>query len=165
MTSLCSLEDGCLDDSDQEAGPLDDEPDRLSVPRELSAPLSAPVAPGEGGDSDVSDKEEPRFVLEVEEAEEEKEGEEEEVFTFSSRPHSARRVQGLCNSVQDATFDLSALCEDDGGVRKEARPEDDFIGSESEEVCGLSRQHINTIALHIELHCIRLGTGKVIVLN
>ncbi|XP_076124767.1 protein CFAP20DC [Alosa pseudoharengus] len=125
VTSLCSLEDGCLDGSDQEAGQLDDEPDPLSVPCEALAPLSAPLAPGQRGDSDVSDKEEPLLVLEEEE--------EEEVFTFSSRPHSARRGQGLSNSVQDMTFDPTALGEDDGGMRKEARPEDDFIGSESEE--------------------------------
>ncbi|XP_062400609.1 uncharacterized protein C3orf67 homolog isoform X2 [Sardina pilchardus] len=129
VTSLCSLEDGCLGDSDQEAGQLDDEPDPLSVPSESPAPLSAPLAPGQQGDSDVSDKEEPLLVLEEGEEEEE----EEEVFIFSSRPHSARRGQGLSNSVQDMTFDPNARGEDDGGMRKEARPEDDFIGSESEE--------------------------------
>lgn len=129
VTSLCSFDDGCLDGSEQEAGQLDEEPDPLSVPTGLLAPLSPLAASGEGGDSDASDKEE---ALRVQEEEEE-----EEVFTFSSRPHSARRVQGLGNSVQDATFDLSAPCEDGGGVRREVLPEDDFIGSESEEVCGL----------------------------
>lgn len=132
MTSLCSLEDGCLDGSDQEASRLDDEPDLLSIPHETLAPSSAPPAPGRRGDSDGSDKEDSRQVLKEEEEEEE------EVFTFSSRPHSARRRQGLSNSVHDTTFDLSALGEDDGGMRKEARPEDDFIGSESEEVSAFS---------------------------
>lgn len=132
MTSLCSLEDGCLDGSDQEASRLDDEPDPLSIPHETLAPFSAPPAPGWRGDSDVSDKEDPRQVLEEEEEEEE------EVFTFSSRPHSARWGQGPSNSTHDTTFDLSAPGEDDGGMRKEAQPEDDFIGSENEEVCALS---------------------------
>lgn len=58
----------------------------------------------------------------------------EEVFTFSSCPHSARRNQGSGNPVEDLTFALKGHKLLTEGQRKDARLEDDFMGSESEEV-------------------------------
>ncbi|KAI7808014.1 uncharacterized protein C3orf67 homolog [Triplophysa rosa] len=58
---------------------------------------------------------------------------EEEVFTFSSCPHSARRNQASSNPVEDVTFGLKGHKPVSGGERKDARLEDDFVGSESEE--------------------------------
>ncbi len=59
---------------------------------------------------------------------------EEEVFTFSSCPHSARRNQASSNPDEDLTFDLKGHKLVTEGERKDARLEDDFVGSESEEV-------------------------------
>lgn len=59
---------------------------------------------------------------------------EEEVFTFSSCPHSARRNQASSNPVEDLTFGLNGHKTVSEGERKDARLEDDFVGSESEEV-------------------------------
>uniref|UniRef100_A0A8C1I8F0 Zgc:162324 n=1 Tax=Cyprinus carpio TaxID=7962 RepID=A0A8C1I8F0_CYPCA len=58
---------------------------------------------------------------------------EEEVFTFSSCPHSARRNQASSNPVEDLTFGLKGHKLVTEGQRKDARLEDDFVGSESEE--------------------------------
>ncbi|XP_058633740.1 uncharacterized protein C3orf67 homolog isoform X3 [Onychostoma macrolepis] len=58
---------------------------------------------------------------------------EEEVFTFSSCPHSARRNQTSSNPVEDLTFGLKGHKLVTEGERKDARLEDDFVGSESEE--------------------------------
>uniref|UniRef100_A0A673MTP1 Uncharacterized protein n=1 Tax=Sinocyclocheilus rhinocerous TaxID=307959 RepID=A0A673MTP1_9TELE len=58
---------------------------------------------------------------------------EEEVFTFSSCPHSARRNQASSNPVEDLTFGLKGHKLVTEGERKDARLEDDFVGSESEE--------------------------------
>ncbi|XP_051754181.1 uncharacterized protein C3orf67 homolog [Ctenopharyngodon idella] len=58
---------------------------------------------------------------------------EEEVFTFSSCPHSARRNQASSNLVEDLTFGLKGHKLVTEGERKDARLEDDFVCSESEE--------------------------------
>ncbi|XP_073704240.1 protein CFAP20DC isoform X2 [Garra rufa] len=58
---------------------------------------------------------------------------EEEFFTFSSCPHSARRNQASSNPVEDLTFGLKGHKLVTEGERKDARLEDDFVGSESEE--------------------------------
>ncbi|XP_059415874.1 protein CFAP20DC-like isoform X2 [Carassius carassius] len=58
---------------------------------------------------------------------------EEEIFTFSSCPHSARRNQASSNPVEDLTFGLKGHKLVTEGDRKDARLEDDFVGSESEE--------------------------------
>ncbi|XP_048054865.1 uncharacterized protein C3orf67 homolog isoform X4 [Megalobrama amblycephala] len=58
---------------------------------------------------------------------------EEEVFTFSSCPHSARRNQASSNPVEDLTFGLKGHKLVTEGERKDARLEDDFVCSESEE--------------------------------
>ncbi|KAM6980722.1 protein CFAP20DC [Aplochiton taeniatus] len=52
---------------------------------------------------------------------------EEEVFTFSSRPHSARRGPGDVESPDPHNEQVESA------GRKGARPEDDFLGSESDE--------------------------------
>lgn len=65
----------------------------------------------------------------------------EEVFTFSSCPHSARRGQPFSVAFKSLSSDLKA---DDLGwerERKEACLEDDFIGSEGEEVDTLTHKH------------------------
>ncbi|XP_036388678.1 uncharacterized protein C3orf67 homolog [Megalops cyprinoides] len=56
----------------------------------------------------------------------------EDVFTFSSRPHSARRGQGHPNPMEGSTSSPGMWGEGDGACRG-ARMEDDFYGSESEE--------------------------------
>ncbi|KAM3621825.1 uncharacterized protein V6R79_016501 [Siganus canaliculatus] len=54
-----------------------------------------------------------------------------EVFTFLSQPHSPRRAQGQGNQGKmEMGNDLN---QGKGGRRHEAGPEDDFIGSESDE--------------------------------
>ncbi|XP_067316362.1 uncharacterized protein C3orf67 homolog [Pseudorasbora parva] len=58
---------------------------------------------------------------------------EEEVFTFSSCPHSARRNQASSTPVEDLTFGLKGHKLVTEGERKDARLEDDFVCSESEE--------------------------------
>ncbi|MCJ8729421.1 hypothetical protein PDJAM_G00106190 [Pangasius djambal] len=57
----------------------------------------------------------------------------EEVFTFSSCPHSAKRVQPFSEGFDGLSSDLKG--DDLGweGERKEACLEDDFVGSEGEE--------------------------------
>lgn len=65
---------------------------------------------------------------------------EEEVFTFSSCPHSARRNQASSNPAEDLTFGLKGHKLVTEGERKDARLEDDFVCSESEEVW-THRQH------------------------
>ncbi|TRY65044.1 hypothetical protein DNTS_018547 [Danionella cerebrum] len=58
---------------------------------------------------------------------------EEDVFTFSSCPHSARRNHASANPDQGLTFGLKGHKLESEGQRKDARLEDDFVGSESEE--------------------------------
>ncbi|XP_072539250.1 protein CFAP20DC [Salminus brasiliensis] len=57
----------------------------------------------------------------------------EELFTFSSQPHSAKRGQPFSEPFVDLTFDFKGDSLRGEGERKEARLEDDFIGSEGEE--------------------------------
>uniref|UniRef100_A0A3B3Y917 Uncharacterized protein n=1 Tax=Poecilia mexicana TaxID=48701 RepID=A0A3B3Y917_9TELE len=55
-----------------------------------------------------------------------------EVFTFSSQPHSPKRGQ---SQVDQEKMDLGdGQAQSTGGGRRQAQPEDDFIGSESDEV-------------------------------
>lgn len=67
---------------------------------------------------------------------------EEEVFTFSSCPHSARRNQASSNPVEDFTFGLKGHKLVTEGELKDARLEDDFVGSESKEVWHTDNIHI-----------------------
>ncbi|XP_029907472.1 protein CFAP20DC [Myripristis murdjan] len=55
----------------------------------------------------------------------------EEVFTFSSPPHSTRRGQG--HSDQETMEMRDSQVQRKSGGRNEAQPQDDFIGSESDE--------------------------------
>ncbi|KAL0978134.1 hypothetical protein UPYG_G00166590 [Umbra pygmaea] len=66
----------------------------------------------------------------------------EDVFMFSSRPHSARRGQESGRSIQgyveacrtnEAAHGPNTHSQPDTGARSGARPEDDFLASESEE--------------------------------
>uniref|UniRef100_A0A3P8T054 CFAP20 domain containing n=1 Tax=Amphiprion percula TaxID=161767 RepID=A0A3P8T054_AMPPE len=59
----------------------------------------------------------------------------EEVFTFSSHPHSPKRGQGQGDHDKMEVGD--DLVQNKSGRRYDAKPEDDFIGSESDEVCFL----------------------------
>ncbi|KAJ8369765.1 hypothetical protein SKAU_G00097930 [Synaphobranchus kaupii] len=56
----------------------------------------------------------------------------EDIFTFSSRPHSARRGQGHTNPTE-GSVSSPEMWGDGGGAHRGARLEDDFFGSESEE--------------------------------
>ncbi|KAJ8265622.1 hypothetical protein COCON_G00147210 [Conger conger] len=56
----------------------------------------------------------------------------EDLFTFSSRPHSARRCHGQTNPGEGPASSPEMWGEG-GGVHRGARLEDDFVGSESEE--------------------------------
>ncbi|XP_029990857.1 protein CFAP20DC [Sphaeramia orbicularis] len=56
---------------------------------------------------------------------------EEEVFTFSSQPHSPKRGQGQGDQEKTETGDHRV--QNKSGRRCDAQPEDDFIGSESDE--------------------------------
>lgn len=56
----------------------------------------------------------------------------EEVFSFSSQPHSPKRGQG--QGDQEKMEKGLDQAQSGSGQRHEARPEDDFIGSESDEV-------------------------------
>ncbi|MED6281920.1 hypothetical protein CHARACLAT_026742, partial [Characodon lateralis] len=58
---------------------------------------------------------------------------EEEVFTFLSQPHSPKRGQSQGDQEKMELGDGQA--QSTGGGRRHAQPEDDFIGSESDEVC------------------------------
>uniref|UniRef100_A0AAY4CI40 Uncharacterized protein n=2 Tax=Denticeps clupeoides TaxID=299321 RepID=A0AAY4CI40_9TELE len=69
----------------------------------------------------------------------------EDVFMFSSRPHSARRGQNLNEHAQTVTFDLDGM---DQGQRMEACLEDDFIASESEEDEAFSSFLFQRTAVH-----------------
>uniref|UniRef100_A0A3Q1HSJ2 Uncharacterized protein n=1 Tax=Acanthochromis polyacanthus TaxID=80966 RepID=A0A3Q1HSJ2_9TELE len=55
----------------------------------------------------------------------------EEVFTFSSHPHSPKRGQGQGDHGKTEIGD--DLVQNKSGRRYDAKPEDDFIGSESDE--------------------------------
>ncbi|KAM3621826.1 uncharacterized protein V6R79_016501 [Siganus canaliculatus] len=68
-----------------------------------------------------------------------------EVFTFLSQPHSPRRAQGQGNQGKmEMGNDLN---QGKGGRRHEAGPEDDFIGSESDEDrSSITFQHQSTTA-------------------
>lgn len=57
----------------------------------------------------------------------------EEVFTFSSQPHSPKRGQGQGDQEKMEMGDDQVQSK--SGRRYEAQPQDDFIGSESDEVC------------------------------
>lgn len=57
----------------------------------------------------------------------------EEIFTFSSRPHSARRCHGHTNPGEGPDSSPEMWGEG-GGAHRGARLEDDFFGSESDEV-------------------------------
>lgn len=70
--------------------------------------------------------------LSLDDAEEEEDGE--EVFTFSSCPHSAKRGQPFSEAFEGLSSNLKGDELGWEGERKETCLEDDFIGSESEEV-------------------------------
>uniref|UniRef100_A0A673AEK2 Uncharacterized protein n=1 Tax=Sphaeramia orbicularis TaxID=375764 RepID=A0A673AEK2_9TELE len=72
---------------------------------------------------------------------------EEEVFTFSSQPHSPKRGQGQGDQEKTETGDHRV--QNKSGRRCDAQPEDDFIGSESDEVCFDS---ILDVELDYEVH-------------
>uniref|UniRef100_A0A3B5AW17 Uncharacterized protein n=1 Tax=Stegastes partitus TaxID=144197 RepID=A0A3B5AW17_9TELE len=67
----------------------------------------------------------------------------EEVFTFSSHPHSPKRGQG--QGDQDKMEMGDDLVQNKSGRRYDAKPEDDFIGSESDEVCFLQGRDTSTL--------------------
>ncbi|XP_051563421.1 protein CFAP20DC-like, partial [Myxocyprinus asiaticus] len=73
---------------------------------------------------------------------------EEEVFTFSSCPHSARRNQASNDPDSDLTFGLKGYELVTEGERKDARLEDDFVGSESEE----DERHTDFLAHRCTVH-------------
>ncbi|XP_029287819.1 protein CFAP20DC isoform X2 [Cottoperca gobio] len=87
--------------------------------------LSCSVCPGLSGDMQVfsswesNEGSEPQLTLQ------------EEVFTFSSQPHSPKRGQG--HGDQEKVEMEDDPVENRSGRRCEAQPEDDFIGSESDE--------------------------------
>ncbi|XP_013987794.1 protein CFAP20DC [Salmo salar] len=81
------------------------------------------------GESDVDEVSEPQFSVE-------------DVFTFSSRPHSAKRGQGQGHGDQghgetcwteEAAQATDTYGQQDTGGHRGARPDDDFLASESEE--------------------------------
>ncbi|XP_038821394.1 uncharacterized protein C3orf67 homolog [Salvelinus namaycush] len=85
------------------------------------------------GESDVDEVSEPQFSVE-------------DVFTFSSRPHSAKRGQGQGHGDQGQGQGHGETCwteeaaqaadtygQQDTGGHRGARPDDDFLASESEE--------------------------------
>ncbi|XP_071237310.1 protein CFAP20DC [Salvelinus alpinus] len=83
------------------------------------------------GESDVDEVSEPQFSVE-------------DVFTFSSRPHSAKRGQGQGLGDQgqghgetcwteEAAQAADTYGQQDTGGHRGARPDDDFLASESEE--------------------------------
>nr|XP_023842090.1 uncharacterized protein C3orf67 homolog [Salvelinus alpinus] len=83
------------------------------------------------GESDVDEVSEPQFSVE-------------DVFTFSSRPHSAKRGQGQGHGDQgqghgetcwteEAAQAADTYGQQDTGGHRGARPDDDFLASESEE--------------------------------
>lgn len=87
------------------------------------------------GESDVDEVSEPQFSVE-------------NVFTFSSWPHSAKRGQGQGYGDQGQGQGHGETCwteeaaqatdtygQQDTGGHRGARPDDDFLASESEEVC------------------------------
>lgn len=61
----------------------------------------------------------------------------EEVFTFSSPPHSPKRGQSQGDQAKIEMGDDRVQSK--RGGRHYAQPEDDFIGSESDEVCWLQQ--------------------------
>uniref|UniRef100_A0A3B1JSP1 CFAP20 domain containing n=1 Tax=Astyanax mexicanus TaxID=7994 RepID=A0A3B1JSP1_ASTMX len=82
----------------------------------------------QNGINEASDTEPQLAVGETEDQDEE------ELFTFSSQPHSAKRGQHFCDPFLDLTSDFKGESLQGEGERKEARLEDDFIGSEDEEM-------------------------------
>uniref|UniRef100_A0A3Q0SGG3 Uncharacterized protein n=1 Tax=Amphilophus citrinellus TaxID=61819 RepID=A0A3Q0SGG3_AMPCI len=60
----------------------------------------------------------------------------EEVFTFSSQPHSPKRGQGQGDQEKMEMGD--GQVQSKIGRRYDVQPEDDFLGSESDEVCVLN---------------------------
>ncbi|XP_040014582.1 uncharacterized protein C3orf67 homolog isoform X1 [Xiphias gladius] len=84
--------------------------------------LSCSIRPGLSSDLQVwegNEGSEPRLTLE------------EEVFIFSSQPHSPKRGQGQGDQEKMEMGDDQVHSK--SGRRYEAQPEDDFIGSESDE--------------------------------
>lgn len=63
----------------------------------------------------------------------------EEVFSFLSQPHSPTRGKGQGDQQRTA---MGNDVQSKSGGRREARPEDDFIGSESDEVCLFSGKDV-----------------------
>lgn len=57
----------------------------------------------------------------------------EKVFTFSSQPHSPKRGQSQGDQEKMGLGD--GQVQSTAGGRQDAQPEDDFIGSENDEVC------------------------------
>ncbi|KAF3856242.1 hypothetical protein F7725_016965, partial [Dissostichus mawsoni] len=86
-------------------------------------PLRGSIGPGLARDLQIgsswesNDRSEPQLTLQ------------EEVFTFSSQPHSPKRGQGQGEQEKMEMGDDPVQ----SGRRYEAQPEDDFIGSESDE--------------------------------
>uniref|UniRef100_A0A087YHF9 CFAP20 domain containing n=1 Tax=Poecilia formosa TaxID=48698 RepID=A0A087YHF9_POEFO len=67
-----------------------------------------------------------------------------EVFTFSSQPHSPKRGQ---SQVDQEKMDLGdGQAQSTGGGRRQAQPEDDFIGSESDEDVSYIKFHHQSVS-------------------
>nr|XP_061813541.1 uncharacterized protein C3orf67 homolog [Nerophis lumbriciformis] len=105
-------------------------PDASSPPPTLAEPLPSSTRPASPRDPQVrscweSNDEEPELQLALQE----------EVFTFVSPPHSPERGQGRGKQKMEMRDDQ---VQSPNGTRSEAPPEDDFIGSESDEEKGYS---------------------------
>lgn len=75
----------------------------------------------------------------------------EEVFTFSSLPHSPRRGQ---NQGDQEKMELGdSQVQRTGGGRQHATLEDDFIGSESDEVCVFLCHSQVSFAYYVAINC------------
>lgn len=64
----------------------------------------------------------------------------EEVYSFLSQPHSPKQWQG--QGDQEKMVMGNDEVQSKSGRRHEAQPEDDFIGSESDEVCLFFRRDL-----------------------
>lgn len=73
------------------------------------------------------------------------------VFTFSSQPHSPKRGQGHGDQEKMEMGDNQV--QKKSGRRYDVQPEDDFIGSESDEVCFLEGQIQRHCAFETHLMC------------
>ncbi|KAM4740714.1 protein CFAP20DC [Anableps anableps] len=91
------------------------------------------------------------FDLEVRNSWESNEGSEpqltlqEEVFTFSSQPHSPKRGQSQGDQEKMELGDSQV--QSTGGGRRHAQPEDDFIGSESDEDVSHIKFHLQNTSV------------------